>query len=119
MQGDVRIELGNKAGQLKSGRNDVVLVFRKAATGETVAVRNVRLELFMPAMGAMPPMLAAAKLTEAGTGQWGGDLDIPMSVATHHHLRRPVRSGKNHVSTHGSMKHSSYAPDGEIDHDQR
>lgn len=64
--GDVNVVLLASTGELAQGSNALVLEFRDAATGDLVAVEDVRVEATMP-MPGMAPMI--------------GEVNTPVEIA--------------------------------------
>lgn len=70
--------LSNSTGQLKSGDQDVTLVFTDAA-GKQVDVGAVSLNFHMPAMGSMMAMNNAVTFTTSTPGVYNGKVNIEMA----------------------------------------
>ena len=62
----------------KVGKNRIMLMLRDGQ-GNAIAAADVDISLFMPQMGNMAPMRTGAKLAPMGSGQYAGEVDIPMA----------------------------------------
>jgi RND family efflux transporter MFP subunit len=62
----------------KTGRNPIRLRIKDGA-GNPVTGAQVEVTLFMPQMGAMPPMTSRATLAESGNGIYSGQIEFPMA----------------------------------------
>src|SRR5581483_8322960 len=62
----------------KTGRNPIRLRINDGA-GNPVAGAQVEVTLFMPQMGAMPPMTSRAALADSGNGVYSGQIEFPMA----------------------------------------
>ena len=70
--------LGTEDG-ISSGENTLELAFTNAISNVPSEVRDVSLEFFMPAMGAMPPMQSKAGVTSLGDpGRFRAVVNVPM-----------------------------------------
>ena len=72
----LRIEIAEPRAPKVAGNNVRVVVHDPA--GKPVEDAVVELNLFMPAMGTMPPMSARAELRHAGRGEYTGRIEVPM-----------------------------------------
>jgi len=72
---DLLIELANGNGRLKAGENDLCLTFQKTETGGHVKVRNVAAE-FSLLVGRIEEKPIVAHLSQKGTGEYCGDIDL-------------------------------------------
>jgi hypothetical protein len=66
--------------QATVGRNTIRLA-AKDASGRLVENADVDVSLFMPQMGTMAPMTAAARLQPLGQGVYAGTVEIPMAYS--------------------------------------
>ena len=88
------ITLANEAGQLKVGKNMVVLTFADPATGKPLDVGTVAFETSM-AMPGMAPMLAGATVTrDAAPGRYLATITFPDAGARQATLRWEGPAGK-------------------------
>src|SRR5437667_9328929 len=62
----------------KTGMNPIRLLV-KDASGKPITGAQVDVGLFMPQMGAMPPMSSKATLTESGNGVYTGQIEVQMA----------------------------------------
>ena len=62
----------------KTGMNGIRLLVKDAA-GKPITGAQVEVGLFMPQMGAMPPMSSKGALTEVGNGVYGGQIEVQMA----------------------------------------
>jgi membrane fusion protein, copper/silver efflux system len=62
----------------KTGMNPIRLLL-KDASGNSITGAQVDVELFMPQMGAMPPMTSKARLSESGGGVYSGQIEFQMA----------------------------------------
>jgi RND family efflux transporter MFP subunit len=62
----------------KTGMNAIRLLV-KDASGKPITGAQVDVGLFMPQMGAMPPMSSKATLTESGNGVYTGQIEFQMA----------------------------------------
>src|SRR5437870_1208097 len=62
----------------KTGMNAIRLLV-KDASGRPITGAQVAVFLFMPQMGAMPPMSSKATLSESGNGIYTGQIEFPMA----------------------------------------
>ena len=62
----------------KTGANRIRLL-AKDAQGNPIPDAEIDVSLFMPQMGSMAPMRSAAKLMPMGSGEYGGEIEIPMA----------------------------------------
>lgn len=62
----------------KTGMNPIRLLV-KDASGKPITGAQVEVGLFMPQMGAMPPMSSKGALTEVGNGIYQGSIDVLMA----------------------------------------
>jgi len=62
----------------KTGMNAMRLLV-KDASGKPITGAQVDVGLFMPQMGAMPPMSSKATLTESGNGVYTGQVEVQMA----------------------------------------
>jgi RND family efflux transporter MFP subunit len=62
----------------KTGMNAIRLLV-KDASGRPITGAQVDVALFMPQMGAMPPMSSKATLSESGNGIYSGQIEFPMA----------------------------------------
>src|SRR5436190_3756891 len=62
----------------KTGMNAIRLLV-KDASGKPITGAQVDVGLFMPQMGAMPPMSSKATLTESGNGVYTGQIEVQMA----------------------------------------
>src|SRR6202171_65986 len=62
----------------KTGMNAIRLLI-KDTRGKPITGAQVDVGLFMPQMGAMPPMSSKATLTESGNGFYTGQIEFPMA----------------------------------------
>jgi RND family efflux transporter MFP subunit len=62
----------------KTGINPIRLLV-KDASGKPITGAQVDVGLFMPQMGAMPPMSSKGTLTEAGNGVYAGQIEVQMA----------------------------------------
>jgi hypothetical protein len=88
------ITLANEAGQLKVGKNTVVLTFADPATGKPLDVGTVAFETSMN-MPGMAPMLAGATVTRDSTpGRYLATITFPDAGARQVTLRWEGPAGK-------------------------
>lgn len=64
--------------QAKVGANNLRLAI-KDSSGKPIDNADVNVRIFMPQMGNMAPMSAAAKMNAAGNGEYSGTIQIPMA----------------------------------------
>ncbi len=62
----------------KTGMNPIRLMV-KEASGKPITGAQVEVGLFMPQMGAMPPMSSKGNLTEVGNGIYQGSIEVLMA----------------------------------------
>lgn len=96
--GSLQVEVAASSGVFRSGRN----TFRLSLKGPpdfdfSQAVPLVRFS--MPAMGAMPQMLATAALESAGAGVWLGDVELPMAGQWRLLIEVNTANGKQQMQT--------------------
>ena len=73
------ITLSNADGKLKSGKQDVMLVFADSS-GKPIEIKAASLNFNMPAMGTMSEMNNASSLSTTSTpGQFKGSVNIEMA----------------------------------------
>jgi hypothetical protein len=72
---DLSIELSNENGRLRAGENDLCITFRTTETGTLVDVRNVAAE-FSLLVGRIEEKPIVAHLSQKGTGEYCGDIDL-------------------------------------------
>lgn len=73
------VTLASKTGQVKSGGDDVILIFSDAS-GKPVDVGAASLVFHMPGMGSMPEMNDSASLTTTNTpGRYRAQVKIEMA----------------------------------------
>jgi hypothetical protein len=88
------ITLANEAGQLKVGKNTVVLTFADPATGKPLDMGTVAFETSMT-MPGMAPMLAGATVTQDSTpGRYVATITFPDAGARQATLRWEGPAGK-------------------------
>ena len=88
------ITLANEAGQLKVGKNTVVLTFGDPSTGKALDVGTVAFETSM-AMPGMAPMLTGATVTRDSTpGRYLATITFPDAGARQVTLRWDGPAGK-------------------------
>jgi hypothetical protein len=75
----LEVTLRHPDGAFQSGTNRFGIRVVDAATGEPLAATAAGVQLFMPAMGAMQAMTATAEMTPAGSGEWPGQVSVPMT----------------------------------------
>jgi hypothetical protein len=91
---EATITLANEAGQLKVGKNTVVLTFADPATGKPLDVGTVVFETSMN-MPGMAPMLAGATVTRDSTpGRYLATITFPDAGARQATLRWEGPAGK-------------------------
>ena len=73
------ISIETETGQLRFGENDLSIFVTDTDTGRLQQASDMSLDLFMPAMGAMPPMRDVADLAGIGPGEWQGNVRISMA----------------------------------------
>ena len=78
-QNGLEVRLRHSDGAFRSGTNQFGIQIIDAGTGQPVAASDVGVQLFMPAMAAMQAMTATADMAPAGSGQWTGQIELPMS----------------------------------------
>ena len=79
VQGGSTISIETETGRLRFGENDLSIFVTDTATGRLQQASDMSLALFMPAMGAMPPMRDVADLSGIEPGEWQGNLRISMA----------------------------------------
>ena len=62
----------------KTGANRIRLM-AKDPQGNPIPDGEIEVSLFMPQMGSMAPMRSSAKLMPLGSGEYGGEIEIPMA----------------------------------------
>ena len=62
----------------KVGAN-AIRIMVKDANGQPIPDADVDVSIFMPQMGAMAPMRSASTLKATGSGEYSGQLDVPMA----------------------------------------
>lgn len=72
---DLSIELRNENGRLRAGENDLCITFQKTETGTHVEVRNVAAK-FSLLVGKIEEKPIVAHLSQKGTGEYCGDIDL-------------------------------------------
>jgi len=72
---DLSIELSNENGRLRAGENDLCITFRKTETRTLVDVRNVAVEISL-LVGKIEEKPIVAHLSQKGTGEYCGDVDL-------------------------------------------
>jgi Cu(I)/Ag(I) efflux system membrane protein CusA/SilA len=77
-QNGISLTVRHPDGAFRSGANRFGVRIADAETGTPLDATRAAVGLFMPAMGAMPPMAATADMTPAGSGEWTGEVSIPM-----------------------------------------
>ena len=76
--GGLNVEVTTEPTPAKVGRNRVRVKVIDAS-GEAVRDAEVQVTLFMPQMGAMPPMETKANLFPAGPGEYTGEIEVLMA----------------------------------------
>ncbi len=77
-EGNVNVSILNEDGQLKNGKQNIVLAFTDA-DGKPIAIESASLNFQMPAMGSMAEMNDPATLSTTSTqGQFSGTVEIEM-----------------------------------------
>lgn len=76
---DVSITLLGATGDLSSGKNTLEVRFADAEANAPIDVTDVSMKLFMPAMGAMPPMQSKADIMSLGSsGRFQAVVNVQM-----------------------------------------